>query len=235
VLHYFVLYRPTVLQLCRHFGISRSTFHRWVERFNPADPLSLLDKSHDGRTGHPPKLSPEAIELIRHYRLEAPLLGKERIATLLREEHGITVSPSTVARMIERECLYFGETPLHWKKRVENGREEWTLPHASAESLQTVPVDHDQSVVTQTAPTSVVHLHMPEKAEPGMLFSGVVKSIVIASLLTNIIFISMLIGIALFERSTKVASPQTNSVTAQTAGGQGSALHGAPSSILLSE
>ena len=26
ILRYFVLYRPTVLELCRHFGISRSTF-----------------------------------------------------------------------------------------------------------------------------------------------------------------------------------------------------------------
>ena len=223
ILRYFVLYRPTVLELCRHFGISRSTFHRWMERFNASDPLSLQDRSQDARNDHPITVSAEAIELIRRYRHEAPLLGKERIASLLRQQHGITVSASTVGRVIDRECLYFAETPLHWKKRVEHGAEDWTAPQEqpSDPAMEKSVPDSPQQL------SPVVHVHVPDTAVSGSSFSGFVKFIVVASLLINIVFVSMLFGMALFERTTRSIIPRMDATTipaAQSFDG----LHGAP-------
>jgi transposase-like protein len=31
---------------CRHFGISRQTFYRWLKRYEPLDLTSLEERSH---------------------------------------------------------------------------------------------------------------------------------------------------------------------------------------------
>jgi hypothetical protein len=63
-------------------------------------------------------------------------MGKERIVELLQQEHQITLSASTVGRVIERECLYFDATPLHWKKRmrVHDVHEQQVIAQAIAEA-----------------------------------------------------------------------------------------------------
>ena len=32
-------------EFCEHFGVSRSTGYEWVNRYDPTDPRSLLDRS----------------------------------------------------------------------------------------------------------------------------------------------------------------------------------------------
>lgn len=238
VLRYFVEHRPTVLELCRHFGISRSTFHRWLERFDPLDPRSLLDHSHDSHSDHSQTVPAEAIELIRRYRHESPLLGKERIATMLRQQHGIIVSPSTVGRIIDRECLYFAETPLHWKKRVEHGIGDAGPAQASPMPMEVETADPISEVATNDASnrtssnlSPVVHVHVPEMNAPRAAFSGVIKFIAVTSLLINIVFISMLVGIALFERSTRSISPRMDATTIPAPDQSIQGLHGAPSTV----
>ena len=41
-------YRKTenVALTCRHFGISRQTFYRWLRRYQPLDLTSLEERSH---------------------------------------------------------------------------------------------------------------------------------------------------------------------------------------------
>jgi transposase-like protein len=111
----------SVTATCRHFGIPRMTFYRMFERFDANDPQSL---ENQGRKLSASQLTaPEVIALIREYRMREPQLGKERIAELLLSQHDVTVSASTVGRVIERERLYFRETPLHWRKRLHGGNE----------------------------------------------------------------------------------------------------------------
>lgn len=242
VLRYFVQYRPTVQELCRHFGISRSTFHRWMERFDPTDIVSLQDRSQDSQPDRHPTVSPEAVELVRRYRREAPLLGKERIASFLRQQHGITVSASTVGRIIERECLYFAETPLHWKKRVGQERYDGSLP----EELQTVSPRMHPTAPTATAVTpesevlpethaagSIVHVHVPDMHPPYTPFSGFMKFIVVSSVLINIVFLSMLVGMAFFEHSTRPADPRMNAAERPAVVRQNDGLHGASPDLLF--
>jgi len=112
----------SVSDVCAEFGITRGTFHRWMKRFNPDDLTSLEERSHQPKSVRQSSVSAEIVEKIRGYRQAQPLLGKERIAELLRIESGVSLSSSTVARIIERECLYFGDTPLHWKKRLGETR-----------------------------------------------------------------------------------------------------------------
>ena len=53
------------------------------------------------------------------------------------------MSASGVGRVIERECFYFGSTPLHWRKRLE-GKMETSQAAASAAVLVAPVIAQDQ-------------------------------------------------------------------------------------------
>jgi len=66
-----------------------------------------------------PKTELRVIEYVSAMRKESPNLGKEIIAKELLRLHGITVSSSTVGRVISRHGLFFGTSPLHKAKRKQ--------------------------------------------------------------------------------------------------------------------
>lgn len=116
---YFIGHQGSILDTCQKFGISRSTLHRWLERFDPANLSSLEEGSHAPRNVRQPMVPANVVALIRMYREQWTTIGKEKISKLILDQHGISISPSSVGRVIEQECFYFGSTPLHWRKRLE--------------------------------------------------------------------------------------------------------------------
>lgn len=116
---HFVENGYSMADTCAAFHISRSTFHRWLTRFDPNDLQSLEERTHEPHAVRVPSVPSEVVERIRSLRIETPNVSKERIAEILHEA-GVHISPSSVGRVIERECLYFGDTPLHWKKRMRS-------------------------------------------------------------------------------------------------------------------
>lgn len=112
---------------CQHFGISRSTLHRWLERFDPADLSTLEEGTHAPHNVRQPSVPAHVVALIRAYRERWPLIGKEKVSRLILQEHGVTISPSSVGRVIDRECFYFANTPLHWRKRLEGKNSSGTM------------------------------------------------------------------------------------------------------------
>lgn len=103
---------------CRHFGIARSTFLRWADRFDPTDLSTLEENSRRPKTVRQSDIDQSTIDIIRSIRHAEPKLGKESIAVRLQTEHGITLSASTVGRVITRHKLFFGETKAHIEKRT---------------------------------------------------------------------------------------------------------------------
>jgi len=97
--------------------------------------LESLENRPSDHAPRTPAIAPGIVALIRAIRQQHPLEGKRQISERLRYEHGVTVSHSTVGRVIERECLYFADTPLHWRKRqrfAEDGKEHTDTHTASA-------------------------------------------------------------------------------------------------------
>jgi transposase-like protein len=78
VILHFAEHRHSISETCRQFGISRSTFHRWIERFDPENLSTLADKSHEPLTLRQSAIDAESVELIRRYRMRYPQMGKER-------------------------------------------------------------------------------------------------------------------------------------------------------------
>jgi transposase-like protein len=102
---------------CRHFGIARSTFMRWAERFDARDPLSLEENSKRPHNVRVSDINRETVEIIRHLRMKNPVMGKVQIQQILKDKHGITLSSSTVGRVIARHAMFFGDLPSHVRKR----------------------------------------------------------------------------------------------------------------------
>lgn len=103
---------------CRHFGISRSTYVRWAQRFDATDLRTLEESPRRPHTVRLPETDERTVELIRRIRTQQPLIGKMAVADMLQKEHGVTVSSSTVGRIIKRHGLFFGQTASHHNKRT---------------------------------------------------------------------------------------------------------------------
>ncbi|MBI3331956.1 helix-turn-helix domain-containing protein [Candidatus Peregrinibacteria bacterium] len=103
---------------CKHFGISRSTYHRWAGRFDPENARSLEEQSKRPHRTRKEETPAFVIELIRFCRLEHPTMSKDAIARRLLEEHGLLFSASTVGRVIARHGFFFASTKSHRLKRM---------------------------------------------------------------------------------------------------------------------
>lgn len=86
---------------CRHFGIGRSLFYKWLERFDE-ESLSLLEavsrspKEKRGRLASPVK-DVRIIALRKQY----PAYGKEKLRVLYEERHQETITSWYIQRVIE--------------------------------------------------------------------------------------------------------------------------------------
>ena len=84
---------------CRHFGISRPTFYRWLKRFDPYDLKTLEERSHCPRRVRKPTWSEDLLERTRQLRELYPRWGKDKLVVLLLGE-GRQVSTPMVGRML---------------------------------------------------------------------------------------------------------------------------------------
>ena len=77
-----------VARTCRHFGISRQTFYRWQQRYDPYDLTTLEAHSHRPRRLRQPTWSFPLEEKVLTLRLQFPRWGKDKLAVLLRPSSG---------------------------------------------------------------------------------------------------------------------------------------------------
>jgi transposase-like protein len=72
-------YRKTgnVALTCRHFGISRQTFYRWLKRYEPLDLISLEERSHCPHRRRQPTWSFLLARKVLTLRLRFPRWGKD--------------------------------------------------------------------------------------------------------------------------------------------------------------
>jgi len=86
---------------CRYFGISRQTFYRWRQRYNPKRLASLEDRSRRPRRVRQPTWSPELAQAVQELREQCPRWGKDKLGPLLRGA-GWSVSTSMVGRILHQ-------------------------------------------------------------------------------------------------------------------------------------
>lgn len=86
---------------CRHFGISRQTFYRWLKRYEPLDLTTLEERSHCPHHRRRPTWSLPLESRVLTLRLQFPRWGKDKLAVLLRRG-GVQISTSMVGRILSR-------------------------------------------------------------------------------------------------------------------------------------
>ena len=103
----------SVSATCRHFGLSRSTLYRWLERFDPERPgKSLKARSRRPGTKRSPQWTDRHLALVADQNLRQPTYGKRRMHLHLQQD-GIPLSESTVGRLlriVRQRCPVCGGT-----------------------------------------------------------------------------------------------------------------------------
>jgi transposase InsO family protein len=85
---------------CRHFGISRDTFYRWLRRFEESGPGGLEDVSHRPRNIRKPTWTKEFEDAVLELRQLTPGWGKDKLVVLLHDQ-GWPCSTSMVGRILK--------------------------------------------------------------------------------------------------------------------------------------
>jgi putative transposase len=97
---YYETHERNASLTCRHFGISRPTFYRWLHRYNPHDLRSLEDRVSQPKHRRQPTWTRQLVEAVRRLREQYPSWGKDKLVVLLRRQ-GLKVSTSMVGRILK--------------------------------------------------------------------------------------------------------------------------------------
>lgn len=89
-------------KICQEFvGCSRSTYYRAKHTLDNLN-QDLVPPSKKPKRVNKPKWGEAEKQLVLRIRRENPTYGKEKIAVILRRDHGQTMSDSTVGRILKR-------------------------------------------------------------------------------------------------------------------------------------
>lgn len=198
----FVMSGQSISETCARFGIARSTFHRWLDRFDPEDLSSLEERAHDPLTVRSTNVPAETVIKIRTYREKFPLMGKEKIRELLLSEHNLDVSSSSIGRVIERECLYFGTTPLHWRKRMNHQKHggQMHTPVMKQQAREIIAEVQTQAPLLEDTPINMECACTWCRLHSRFNWKFIRRSLGIASVLVNIAIVSTYVATIYWER-----------------------------------
>ncbi len=96
-------------ELCRHFGVSRKTAYKWIERYEADGPAGLVDRS---RRPHacPHQTPARVVEALLECRRRHPTWGAKKLLSILSRSHPEWEWParSTGSELIKRHGLVPG-------------------------------------------------------------------------------------------------------------------------------
>jgi transposase InsO family protein len=107
---------------CRHFGISRKTFHHWKNRYQPFHLESLEEKSRRPKKTRQWQVSILQESKILKLRRKYLRYGKEKLRILYQQEYKEPISSWKIQRVIQKHNLYYSpvKTLRLRKKRRAN-------------------------------------------------------------------------------------------------------------------
>jgi transposase InsO family protein len=88
----------------RHFGLGRSTFSRWLKRYDKFGVLGLNERSRRPKRLRQPSLPPATVAEIVRLRQKYPAWSKYKIKAMLGRK-GIAASASSVGRVLKKKKL----------------------------------------------------------------------------------------------------------------------------------
>jgi transposase InsO family protein len=116
--------KPNAKLTCRHFGIHRSQFYRWLKRYNPRNLATLEKSSTVPKKKKMPQYSRALVNSVRKIREADPTWSARKIRPILLRtipEHEVP-SIATLGRLILRENLFFRADVKRHKKRSKSAK-----------------------------------------------------------------------------------------------------------------
>lgn len=113
---------------CRHFGITRSLFYKWYNRWQKSGLKGLEDQSKKPKTFRKKEISFPVTRKVIKVRKANPAWGKVKVAVILKRDYGILISPSSVNRIFHDYDLFW-LTPGSVKRSV---RHNWQIRRSRA-------------------------------------------------------------------------------------------------------
>ncbi len=117
-----------VSRTARHFGYSRPTVYRWLERFDRFRLESLEARPSAPHRRRRPTWTIEELHAVRTLRETYPRWGKDKLVVLLRRQ-GIRLSVSMVGRILAR-LRRTGELREPVGRRISVRKRMWRRPYA---------------------------------------------------------------------------------------------------------
>jgi len=90
--------------LARHFGIHVNTFYYWRRRYDPFN-LRSLEKRSSRPLNSPFKIPQKIRELVCQLKRDYPSYGKEKLEVILQRDYRITISQSSIYRILKARGL----------------------------------------------------------------------------------------------------------------------------------
>ena len=123
-LRWFDYYQKTgnISLTCRYFGISRKTFHKWKKRYNPWDLNTLNSHSKRPKKVRSPEIPLEIQDLIVKLRRTYPAWSKYKLEVILKRDHGVEISSSSIGRIIKRKGLILPKETRRRQRAIKHKR-----------------------------------------------------------------------------------------------------------------
>lgn len=125
---WFDYYRKTdnISLTCRHFGISRKTFHKWKKVYNPTNLFSLENKSKTPKRKRQPVITDLQESRIILLRKKYLCYSKIKLAKIYENLYEEKISSWKIQRVIQRYKLYSHpkRTAKITKKRLRSQRKK---------------------------------------------------------------------------------------------------------------
>ena len=111
-------YRKTknISLTCRHFNISRKTFHKWKNLYNPHNLATLESKNKAPKRKRQREITPEQEMRIVSLRKQYIRYGKQKLALIYQQTYQEKISSWKIQKTIEKYKLY------HHPQRTESIR-----------------------------------------------------------------------------------------------------------------
>lgn len=104
---YYLGHEKNASLTCRHFGIVRSCFYKWLNRFNSLGLSGLETVSTKPKNTRCSLVPSEVVSLVKALRKANPEYSKYKLQTILKRDYGYSLSASTIGRIITHYKLFF--------------------------------------------------------------------------------------------------------------------------------
>lgn len=115
LIFYYVRAGQNASLVCRHFGISRKTFYKWLKLFDEKNLRSLESKSKTPINKRKPEYTPEEVQNTVILRLKYPTLGRDKLWTIYFEEFGKDINHWHL-RCIVRDFKLYAQRAVKTKR-----------------------------------------------------------------------------------------------------------------------